>query len=210
MACCPAGLSQPTPNLSPQDAQQLVIQHLAAVYDRTAGYRLLQFLQQRCLDVPVPQEASALGLGNYFPLMTYRAPVRDLSMLLLEMETAKRIHCHMPDVYRRESHILRCVATPGLGKSTAAEALWPALHQAWQSQDILSAVGVAAGAVDGSAQADILKLRRRVLNSLTPGRLLVFKLSFNTGKAVSVLSCCLWLPAWDHLGTQPSLSCCTA
>lgn len=174
-----AGLLLAAPLLSSEDAQQLIIQHLTAIYDGMAGYRLLQHLQQRCPDAPVPQQATALALGAYFPLMAYRAPVRQLAMHLVDMECARRIEFANPDVYRRGPHILRCAGTPGLGKSTAAEALWPALHQAWQSSEFLASIGAAAGA---AATADVTKLKQRLLNSLAPERLLVFKLAFNAGK----------------------------
>lgn len=164
--------------------QQLINQCLASQYDSFAGYRMLQRLQQRCPDAPVPQEATALSIGACFPLMAYWAPVRDLAMKLVCMESARRICFSDFDLYIRDVHILRCAGTPGLGKSTAAEALWPALHAAWQSPEFLSAVYQAAGDV---CRDDVDKLGRRLANSLTPKRLLVFKLAFNAGEAVMVL-----------------------
>lgn len=166
--------------LSSEQSSGLVVQHLAASFDRTAGQRLLRRLQQRSSDAAVPPYTTPLTLGAYFPLMAYRAPVRDLSMCLLNMETARRIEFADTDVYRRGVHILRCAGTPGLGKSTAAEALWPALVQAWQSPGFLSEVLDAAG---GAASPDATKLKQRLLISLAPDRLLVFKLSLNAGEA---------------------------
>lgn len=174
------------PLLSFEAAQELVNLNLAARYHSSAGHRMLRHMQQRSLDAPVPQKATALALGAYFPLMAYRAPVHDLAKQLVGMESARSDLGDQRDLYRRQVHILRCAGTPGLGKSTAAEALWPALHTAWQSPEFRSAVADAAG---DAGHAEVAKLGLRLLNSLVPERFLVFRLAFNAGKAVSLLAC---------------------
>lgn len=131
---------------------------------------------------PVDPIPTAMMLGRLFPLAAYQPPVKFLGETLLNMEAAKRTLFDIKDDYFRTVHVIRSPATPGLGSSAASVALWSALHHHCQ----------APGFLGTCAHIDVHKLMSRVNNSLSPQRMLVFKLNFKTGEHGWNLRCVIF------------------
>ena len=134
---------------------------------------MLEQLRDRQRQLTLEQKPLfAEQLGNSFKLLAYRHPVLQLAEHLRLMLKQHEWYCTHPrtdqdeDAYHRTEHILRLLAAPGLGKTTALRSLWPCLHQACTNLDQLST-------------NDFANLRSWVTDSLGPQQFLVYQHSIS-------------------------------
>ena len=138
-------------------------------YKGSSGQSIFAGLNQRQSGSLLPVAATALRLGAYFPLFGYRYVVRQLVRILDDMELNHQAQPRDLDTYRRQHHNLQLAGPPGSGKTTAATAMWPALHYAVRLLD--------------ATQPQLSEgMRERVNISITPSRSLVFGFDFAAGK----------------------------
>jgi hypothetical protein len=119
---------------------------------------------------PIQLQTTARQLGSQFPLFGYRSVVRALASELVSMEVNRQQLHSDPDSYKHTQHILQLAGPPGLGKTTAATAMWAALHFACSSicmDDLLPEASESWG-----------RMRRRIHLSMSPTKMLVLGLNF--------------------------------
>lgn len=148
-------------------------------YDKATGQRLLQKLLLRRAKLPINSQHTGSSLGSHFPLLGYRSLVGALSDVLNSMEFNLMAHTD-PMTYKRSQHIVQLAGPPGLGKTTAATAMWAALHCACSSSGGGGSSPMKQLLPDDSPNWE--RMRQRILRSLTPSKLLVFNLDFSTGE----------------------------
>jgi hypothetical protein len=144
---------------------------VGALTDRTMA--MASVLQQRSGPLlHAGEDMDAFDLGSGFPLLGYRHPVTQLAQVLKGMIAKFIEYCtsaiDISDTYMRRPHLLRLVAAPGSGKTTALTHLWPCLYQACRQLPQL-------------CTPDMQPLRDWVASSLSPQRFLVFMHSLAPG-----------------------------
>lgn len=154
-----------------QQPLEMLLSRYADSFDCSAGARLLEELARRSATTPVSTSLTGEILGRHLPLHGFRSLMAQLvpqlaTMMLnsLELHNAQDHHMH-------GQHILQLVAAPGMGKTTAATAMWAVLHYLCSTQDQLVVQGLRG--VQGV---------ERILQSFSPKKFLVFYLSFDEGE----------------------------
>lgn len=156
--------------LSEQEILTALLQEFGQLFDEAAGQRLMQQLLDRGDGAPIQLQTTARQLGSQFPLLGYRSVVRALANELVSMEVNRQLLHSNPDSYKRTQHILQLAGPPGLGKTTAATAMWAALHHACSSSRVDDLLPEASEGWD--------RMRQRIQLSMSPTKLLVFGLNF--------------------------------
>ncbi len=136
------------------------------------GRDLLGQLQHRSASAAVPKNISDTVLGWHFPLLGYRSLMLQLLPELFRMVYNHRELRRTPAEYIRAQHILQLAAAPGMGKSTAAIAMWAALHHVCTQHALLSQWLPGFTVETSELGAELIK------RSFSPQTFLVFRLSF--------------------------------
>ena len=174
---CPAGV----PVVLTEQQAAAALQQFALHYDAAAGQRLLGLLSHRAARTPIAVDSSARALGRHFPLLGYRPVIKALVEVLLAMEN--NLELKTSDDYERAQHILQLAGPPGLGKTTAATALWAALHYACCCNSSSSSSSSSSSCHGLFPVTPVWqKMHQRILASLSPSKLLVFFLDFADGE----------------------------
>jgi hypothetical protein len=154
--------------LNPEQRLAMLIRDHGSSFDLGAGSRLLSQLRQRSQEASISGQLTANILEVELPLTGYHSLAVQLVPQLSEMMMDFKKPRGTPDVYKRTADILQMAAAPGMGKTTAATAMWAVLHHLCTSGNVL----VHTLGDDGV---------NRIKTSFTPSKFLVFSLDLSDG-----------------------------
>jgi hypothetical protein len=163
-------LAQEGLSMSPEQRVAKLLDKYSHLFDREAGPRLVNELLRRSGGL-LPASLNALNLGRHFPLQGYQSLLQQLLPELLQMFKNHEFE-RQRDSYIRLQHIFQLVAAPGMGKTTASNAMFAALHHVYNTPPGQWSTLLPAGL----ASEDAPSLATRVNNSFGPDNFLVFSL----------------------------------
>jgi hypothetical protein len=157
--------------LHPEQRLAMLIRDHGSSFDLGAGRRLLSQLRQRSQETAISGQLNSNFLEVELPLAGYQSLAVQLVPQLQKIMSNFRKRRSKPDAYKHTEHILQMAAAPGMGKTTAATAMWAVLHHLCTTGDDL----VQGLHTLGDDSID------RIKASFTPSRFLVFSLNLSDG-----------------------------
>lgn len=163
---------------SSEQRRELLVQRFGPLL-RERVKNLPRQLAQRLGDIMVtPSPSRVLNIGQHFRLFSLRGPAQQL-MKLLVLKDRQFYSLSKMDKPMQHLHLLKVVAAPGMGKSTALGALWVEVYRLVSEHE---------DALRRQLQERGSNLVDRVLCSLKPDQPLVFIMDLSqTGSWATLL-----------------------